>query len=135
MSWTSFRNEACLIYRDDAAAIWHVDEQVYVALGMAGSAKDWLASLLWRRASGLRPGRCRRRSLRSATEWSTTCDVLSKDLMKPHMRSPVWLNHVHRLYRICHRIHGTPDHIRAARLLVLLLAMLFMCQALRVLLV
>lgn len=46
VSWTVFKNEACLMYRDEGTAVWYIDEQVYAALGMAGLAKEWLASLL-----------------------------------------------------------------------------------------
>lgn len=43
VSWAAFKNEACLVYRDEATAVWSIDEQVYVALGMAN---QWPAALL-----------------------------------------------------------------------------------------
>lgn len=46
VSWAAFKQEACLMYRDEATAVWNMDEQVYAVLGMAGSAKEWHASLL-----------------------------------------------------------------------------------------
>lgn len=46
ISWSRFETEQCILYRGPHSGVWHIDSNIFAAVGLPGTAAEWLANLL-----------------------------------------------------------------------------------------